>query len=85
MTNKCSSETAQNKLKLYKNSFCFRGLRPPKPPTRALPLDPAGGVTPRPPYSLALSRSPLAYDHYLFHNYTTDYAGYKQAVLKIIA
>src|SRR6218665_8646 len=22
---KCSSETAQNKLNLYKNSFCFRG------------------------------------------------------------
>src|SRR6218665_4002939 len=30
--NKCSSETAQNKLNLYKNSFCFRGASPPKPP-----------------------------------------------------
>src|SRR6218665_244703 len=26
---KCSSETAKNKLNLYKNSFCFRGASPP--------------------------------------------------------
>src|SRR6218665_925297 len=36
---KCSSETAQNKLNLYKNSFCFR---------RALPLDPLGALPPNP-------------------------------------
>src|SRR6218665_1735315 len=46
---KCSSETAQNKLNLYKNSFCFRGASPPKPPPRALPLDLAGGAAPKPP------------------------------------
>jgi len=52
---------SKNKLNLYKNSYCFRGLRPLNP-TRALPLDSAGGFSPRPP---------LPYDHYLFHNYTT--------------
>src|SRR6218665_352294 len=46
---KCSSKTAQNKLNLYKNSFCFRGASPPKPPPRALPLDLAGGAAPKPP------------------------------------
>ena len=30
------------------------GLRPPDPPPGALPLDPAGGSAPRPPYRLAL-------------------------------
>ena len=34
------------------------GLRPPDP--RALPLDPAGGTAPRPPYRLALPRSPYS-------------------------
>src|SRR6218665_4211850 len=67
---KCASEIAKNKTNLYKNSFCFRGFAP-LTPTRALPLHPAGGFSPRPPYRLALPRLPLAYDHYLFHNYTT--------------
>src|SRR6218665_2163563 len=39
---KYSSETAKNKLNLYKNSFCFRGVRPRNPPPpRARPAPPA--------------------------------------------
>jgi len=36
------------------------GLCPPDLPTRALPLDPAGGSAPRPPYRLALSALAMA-------------------------
>ena len=32
----------------------FRGLRPVDPPPGDLPLDPAGGSAPRPPFRLAL-------------------------------
>src|SRR6218665_3888579 len=46
--NKCSSETAQNKLNLYKNSFCFRGLRPLSPHQGSAP-EPRWGRCPQTP------------------------------------
>ena len=38
------------------------GLRPPDPPPRALPLDPAGGSAPRPHYRLTLHALAMAPD-----------------------
>jgi len=43
---------------LTTNSF---QLQPPDPPPGALPLDPAGGTAPDPPYRPALPRSPYIY------------------------
>ena len=39
---------------MYKKLLVSGGLCPPDPPPGALPLDPAGGSAPRPPFRLAL-------------------------------
>jgi len=39
---------------MYKKLSASGGLRPPDSPPGALPLDPAGGSVPRPPFRLAL-------------------------------
>ena len=40
--------------RIQKKLSASGGLRPPDPPPGALPLDPAGGSAPRPPFRLAL-------------------------------